>query len=90
MDRRKLELMENACQHLQHAGIPPEVAIELILLQGGHRLTPEQFQRLAAGGERRRPARCKVRCTQRPACPYCNACIAVAEAAARSHWPSFN
>ena len=72
------EWAQNTCQHLLRAGVEPSEAAALIALKGRYVLTVEQVRELAAAAELRRPARCKVRCSQLPACPYCAACFAIA------------
>lgn len=71
-DPRERIVFENAAQHLKRAGFEPREAAHLL---GG--ISTQKFEQLAAAAERRRPALCKARCTQRPACPYCNGCLEV-------------
>lgn len=77
-DPRARIVFENAAQHLKRAGFKAAEAAHLL-----RDISTQKYEQLAAAAERRRPKLCTgARCTQRPGCPYCDACLNVVETAA--------
>lgn len=68
MNQRAAEeraLLGKMAQHLLHSGMPEAEACKLL------GITQRSLRIAFREAERRRPKRCRVWCTQAPACPYC-------------------